>query len=149
MTLESGEECLASILYTRIRRKCQRRDLTAALDRQQPHATNEREPIFSGHGDVADQKIGLHAFDEIERLAGRCRCSDGDPVALQDEPQCLTRVFLVFDEKDAESRRRSFLGRGGETGKPRDVVRRLGDGEVDDERRTATPPGLSALTHPP
>ena len=69
VTLEAGEERFAAVFRPGIRRERDRRDLAAALERQRPHSANQREPILSGHGDVAQQDVGLQALDEIPRLA--------------------------------------------------------------------------------
>ena len=103
VTLESGQERPATVFRPRVRRERDRRDLATALERQHPHAANQRQAVLAGHGDVAQEDVGLQALDELARLASRTGRGDEHPVLLEDQPQCLARVLLVVDEQDRQA----------------------------------------------
>ena len=110
VTLESGQERLATVFRPGIRRERDRRDLATAVERQLPHAANERQAVFSGHGDVAQKDVGLQALDELERPASRRRRRDEHPVLLEDQSQGFARVLLVVDEQDREAIQKAVAG---------------------------------------
>ena len=57
--LETGQERVATVYGAGVGRQRGRRDEPAAARRQQTHPTDQRQAVLSGHGDVAQQDVGL------------------------------------------------------------------------------------------
>ena len=65
--LKAGLQCAIAILGPRIRRQGDSR-YEAQLSRQSANATNERQAVLVGHGDVADDDICPFSGQPLERF---------------------------------------------------------------------------------
>ena len=63
-------------------------------------------PSSPRHGDVAQEDVGRHPFDELERLLRGGRGRDDHAVLLKDQPQGFAGVLLVVDQHDRQAGRR-------------------------------------------
>ena len=71
-------------------------DEDAAGGKLAGHVGGERETVATGHGDVAEQKIGRELPRAGQGLVGRVGCLGGEAALFEDHRECIGDEMIVI-----------------------------------------------------
>ena len=61
---------------------------------------HEEETVFAGHGDIAEEEIGLEGACGVERFLGRVGSSGFEAVFAEDEGEGVSYQTFIIDDKN-------------------------------------------------